>query len=162
METASDRDDHELDPQSQLAMLATVQDAAEAEAWMPPTPIWHAPVLATAFAGLYLINTDRAGLADLGAVVGFLAVGIAIVDQIRRQRVVPRRLSKPRRALGFYGFMAAVALGLALLWSRIELPSGSTKATLVLFGAWPTTTAILIFGIATTNRLSGRWTASSR
>ncbi len=162
METATGRHGEDLDPRAQLAMLDNVRVAAEAEAWMTPTPIWHAPLLATAFAGLHLVYDGRDYWADIGAVVGFLAIGLAMADQIRRQRVVPKRLGKPRRALMFYGVMAVVTVGVIVLWSQVELPDRSARAALALLGGWLATTTVFALGITTTNRLHNRWTASPR
>ena len=158
--TTEGRNGDEMDPQAQLAMLKTVQDATEAEAWMPPTPLWHAPVLATAIAGLALINDGPDGWAIPGAVIGAIAVAFGIVDQLRRRRASPRRIRKPLRAVAFYGFILVVTYCILAMWGAIDLPDSAGQAAPVAFGAWLATTMIFALGIAVTDRMRNRWTES--
>lgn len=158
----SDRNGEGMDPQAQLAMLATIQDATEVEAWMPPTPVWHAPVLATAIAGLALINNGPEGWATTGAVVGGVALAVSVVDQLRRQRVLPRRMRKPLRAFAFYGFILVVSYIIAMAWDAIDLPDGSAQTALALAGAWLATTVVFALGITITNRARNRWAETLR
>ncbi len=141
-------------------MLETIRDATEAEAWMPPTPVWHAPILATAIAGFALINNGPAGWATAGAVIGGIALAFAVVDQRRRRRASPRRLRKPLRALAFYGFILVVSYGITVAWSVIDLPDRSGQSALTLAGAWLATTVAFGLGITMTNRARDHWAES--
>ncbi len=151
-----------MDPQAQLAMLETIQDATEAEAWMPPTPLWHAPLLSTSIAGLALFRDGPAGWAIAGGVVGGVAVVFAAWDQLRRRRATPRRMAKPLRPLAFYGIILAVTFVIVATWGMIDVPDRSGPAVLALIGAWLATTVAFAVGIATTNRMRNRWAASQR
>ena len=163
METATEgRSEGELDPQAQLEMLEAVQDATEAEAWMPATPVWQAPVLATAIAGIAMVNNGPEGWALTGAVIGGLAALFAAMDQLRRQRVLPRRIRKPLRVLPFYGVIVVVTLGLVDMWGQIDFPASAGRAAGVVFGAWLVTTAVFLLGITATNWMGKRWGVARR
>lgn len=149
-----------MDPRAQLDMLQAAQDATEVEAWMPPTPLWHAPLLATAIAGIALINSDAGNWAIAGAVVGGVALVVGLVDQYRRRRASPRGMRKPFRVLVFYGFIVLVTLGILQLWSTVELNEPSARTATTLIGAWLATTAVFAIGITITERTRNRWTSS--
>lgn len=140
-------------------MLEAVQDATEAEGWMPPTPIWHAPILATALAGFALVNDGPDGWAVAGVLVGGLAALFAIVDQARRRRVTPRRMTRPARVVAFYGFILVVSGAIVIAWGALELSDSSGRAAVMLVAAWLATTAAFAVGISITDRMRARWTA---
>lgn len=159
MATASSGDeDNAPDPQTQRAMLEKVQDITDAEGWMPPTPVWQAPILATAIAGLAMMNNGPSGWALAGAIVGPIAFVVAFVDQMRRQRVVPRRPRKPVRPILFYGFILAVALVVTLAWRTLSVPDHSARSALILAGAWSVTAVVFAIGITVSNQMRDRWT----
>lgn len=160
-ETRAGNED-ELDAQAQLAMLASVQDATEIEGWMPPTPVWHAPLLATAVAGGALLNSTADVWPRAGAIIGGIALIIGVSDQLRRQRVIPRRTKKPLRILAFYGFAMIVTFVIAGLWFMIDWPADLAPRVLTLLGAWLTTTLVFALGITTTNWARNSWAESAR
>lgn len=129
---------------------------------MPPTPVWHAPILATAIAGLTLANNGPDGWAIPGTAIGSVALTFGFLDQLRRQRASPRRIRRPLRVLTFCGFIVAVSCAVVLLWGRIDLPDRSIRSTLTMVGAWIATVAVFAIGITTTNRVRQRWTGPPR
>ncbi len=139
-------------------MLDDVQNAVEVEAWMPPTPVWQAPLLALFIAGMTLPNSNVSfGWAVGSLVLGVMALVVCFVDQLRRQRVMPRRLRRPLRVLVFYGFMLVMALAVVAVWSRIDWPTGFWLQLFAVVSAWVATSAVIAAGIATTNRLRDHW-----
>ncbi len=143
-------------------MLAAVQNATEVEAWMPATPIWHAPVLAAAIAGYAVAVEGPEGWRIPAAVVAGIALLVGLVDQIRRQRISPRRMRKPLRLVAFYGFMLVVIAAIAGLWFSIDWSANLGMQLLTLVGGWLATTAAFAVGISTTDRMRNHWSGSDR
>jgi len=150
--------DDQVGPESQLVMLERLQDAAEAEAWMPPTPRWHAPLLATGLGGYGLVISGPGEIwAVLGAIVGGVAIVVGFIDQIRRQRAWPRRIRKPFRVLAFYAFICVAVYLTVGAWASIGWPSTWPMQMVTLGAAWLITAMVLTAGIEITNRMRNRW-----
>ncbi|MGH1489126.1 MAG: hypothetical protein ACRBK7_06975 [Acidimicrobiales bacterium] len=155
-------DEEEIDAQAQLAMLASVQNATEVEAWMPATPVWHAPLLAASIAGFAVFSGGPDGWQMVALVIGVAALLIGVVDQRRRQGVSPRRTRKPLRVIAFYGVVAFVTYCTLALWSLVDWSPDLRPRPLTLLGAWLATTLLFAVGITITNRMRGRWIGSAR
>ncbi len=159
--TASD--EQPLDPISQLEMLQQVQNATEVDGWIPPTPVWHAPLLAATIISMAIVSSgDPEGWRPIALVVGAIALTIGLGDQIRRQRVMPRRLTKPLRVVAFYLFIFLVTLAISIPWFNVEWPAGTGARLVWLIGGWVLTTAIFALGVFVGNRVRNQWAGAPR
>ena len=151
-------DDPRPDPQAQLALLKKVQDATEVEAWMPTTPLWHAPLMATFFAAFHVqMSNLPESWHGWATALSWIVLGVGLVDSIRRQRVLPRRLRRPARAIGFYLYIIAVVVAILMAWGLIDWPQSTAGSLLVLIVAWLVTTVVIGAGMMLTNRLRDQW-----
>lgn len=157
-----------IDPADQLRQLQNAQDAAAVEAWVPPTPLWHAPLLATLIVALPVALGGPSGLRLPAFVVGAVVAAFGVWDANRRRTARPRSMRKPVRVLAFYVVIVTTSIVIARFTGGAvtEISEAWAErrevAALALVGVWLLATAAFAIGVHATNTWRDRWVKSAQ
>lgn len=142
-----------VDPSSDLALLRQMNQAVEAETWLPRSELWLAPLPALGIVGIVGMDAFRdgpTGAAVGSAMVGVMAFVVAAVSAVRRRRVRPAGPSIPRRTAVPLAFILLVSWLILRAWDLLTWSDDSRVLWLV--GGWLATTLVLAASMAITNR----------
>ena len=158
----------DFDPEQQLDELRRASDVATIEAWLPPTPVWHAPLLSLALVAVALLGTGNTGWQLFGLIAGGAALVFGLWDTFRKRKATPRRMGKPWRIFVFYFIIVVVSLMLVnLIDGTIDnafdrWPDSMPMQLLTITGVWLVGAVLFAIGVATTNTIRDRWVDRAR
>ena len=160
--------ENNLDPATQLKELRNAQDAAAVEAWVPPTPLWHAPLLGLFVVSIAALIEGPTELRIPALFVAGVTAAFGFWDSLSRRNARPRGLRKPFRINAFvlatiaipWLLLAATSAAVAEVADSWSSQPGS--AVFMLIGIWLMTSVLFVASIWTTNTWRNKWLKAAR